>query len=672
MAHQVMSTESARTAPPERRERLGSIGDLRILAAVLAVSWILPFAANALGVDWVLIPVLLAVIACSIRAGGGLLDRLVIAGFLTCGAVMTFGLVASLWPWGLDPAPFSAVLLSVIGGAAWWGGRKPELPWRSFRGSDAIILATGALVWHYIHAPVAGKPVDDRFGSIMTIEDRLTHFDIFDTIHRVGGYLFLHQAASASSVQAPTQSVYPQGSHFLLTWVDTLMRSTTALGPTPDAMSRYFTYVLVAYTLLCMGVVWAARWVGGPRLRGWRAALVCTAVSAAMLVSPLAMLVPYAFDSESIGLLLLAVSIALLVRPAMGLVEYALVGCTALITVAYCYNVYAVFVVIVLLAGLLVYRERFRDHRIALYVSLAVGLAIAVIPSAIMVLSDFNVGAQAAEGGAIIPVPRGQMIGVGVLVLVAALGARNLKVGPVRVLVLTILGMVGVLAVFGAWQLHAVHHLSYYFEKLAIAGFIMCLIGIGTAGYLLRPMAGSRRKAGIRRRVAEPLLAIGISLSVLSILGGIQWGFPSTNNKLPSAWSQTDLAQWSRGELNSKVGGAARAFVTRDMYRVHGPALTLYSNLGYYNWQLTFFAQTMLHKAGMVPLLDDMLKVRMGASWPQGWEYRDSIAELVLVVKACPTPPTVLVGDEALADRIRDDLRKDRAEATVLFAPVGH
>jgi len=41
-------------------------------------------------------------------------------------------------------------------------------------------------------------------------------------------------------------------------------------------------------------------------------------------------------------------------------------------------------------------------------------------------------------------------------------------------------------------------------------------------------------------------------------------------------------------------------------------------------------------------------------------------------VKACPTPPTVLVGDEALADRIRDDLRKDRAEATVLFAPVGH
>ncbi|MFD0528714.1 hypothetical protein ACFQ1I_19715 [Kitasatospora arboriphila] len=40
--------------------------------------------------------------------------------------------------------------------------------------------------------------------------------------------------------------------------------------------------------------------------------------------------------------------------------------------------------------------------------------------------------------------------------------------------------------------------------------------------------------------------------------------------------------------------------------------LTLYTNDGYSNWRMTFFAQTLLHRAGVVPQFDEMLKVQIG------------------------------------------------------------
>jgi hypothetical protein len=95
-----------------------------VLATAIALSWLVPLVLGLVRLDAVLLPVLLLAVASVIRVGGGLLDRLVVAAFMLCGAVLTFGLVASVWPWGLDPAPAAAVLLTLISAAAWYGRRR--------------------------------------------------------------------------------------------------------------------------------------------------------------------------------------------------------------------------------------------------------------------------------------------------------------------------------------------------------------------------------------------------------------------------------------------------------------------------------------------------------------------------------------------------------------------
>ncbi|MBC3841254.1 hypothetical protein GXW82_15925 [Streptacidiphilus sp. 4-A2] len=401
---------------------------VRLLLAAVAGAWLLPLLLDAVRLDVLLLPVLLLAVAAVIRVGGGLLDRLVVSGLLVSGALLVAGLPASVWPWRLDPVPVSGLLLSGIAAAAWAARRRPRLPWR-VRGTDPLILGVGALVWHYVHRPVAGKPLADRFGYIMTVEDRVTHFSLFDTIHRVGGYAFLHQSAAAASVQSPTQSAYPQGSHFLLAWIDVFVRSDTALGSPAEAFSRYFTYILLGYAVLCALVVWAARWVGGPRLSGWQAALVCSVVAALLLKGPLALMIVQGFDSEEIGLVFLAVSMALLIRPAMGLAEYALTACAGLVTVAYVYNLYAVFVVIALLAGLLVQHRRHRGRRLLLGSALAAGVAVAVLPSVLSVLGPLDSGQQAASFGAVLPLDLGLVAGLGAVALLGPAAARNLRTG---------------------------------------------------------------------------------------------------------------------------------------------------------------------------------------------------------------------------------------------------
>ncbi|WP_157531500.1 hypothetical protein [Kitasatospora sp. Root107] len=650
-------------APGPRGRRLG------LLAGALTASWVLPVVLDALNLDIVLIPVFVLAVASLLRVGGGLLDRLVIATFVLCGSLLALGLVLSLWPWGMQPVPTSGVILSTVSIAAWVGRRAPRLPWR-FRTSDLVIIGTGALVWHYIHHPLIGRSSTGRLPFVLSIEDRIVHFSIFDAIHQFGGFLFFHQESAKVLVPTPTEAVYPQGSHFLLTWFDIFVRSNTATGDPTAAYNRYYLYVLASFAILCALIVWGARWIAGPRLTGWRTAAVCTLVAGLAVASPLGGMVKVGFDSQISGLIFLAVAIPLIVRPAMGWGTYAAVSVAALITVAYTYNILAVFVGIALVVAAFVYRKRQARHCWLLYAIQAVGGAVAVLPSLMSVMGTFDVEAQAQARGMVLPFDRSLLLGLALLIVLVALLAGRRRTGVGMMMLGTVAGGALVLGVFGAWQMHTIGSLPYYFEKLATGGFVLCLVGLGTVGTMLRPF-GPSAKTFRKGWWIEGVASVVAFAAGLSLFAGIQWGVPSVQ-AAPTVWQSSELAQWSKEKGGDST--VARILVTRDMARVEegSAVVTLYTNDGYVNWKLSFFATTLARRGGLAAKYSDLLNVYIGGSPVAKAQYDNSVTSLKHAIELMPAGKvTLLVADATTADSLRRDLGSLKNKTvTVLHTPV--
>lgn len=649
-----------------------------VFAAAVGLSWALPLLLDALSLDVVLIPVLVLSIASLIRVGGGLVDRLVVSAFILCGAVMAFGLLFSVWPWGLSPVPGTGFLLTVVSVCGWLSGRRPHIPLR-LRGTDALVVGTAVVVWRYMHHPLVGKSVTERLAFFVTSEDRMGHFSYFAGIHHVGGYNFLHQEAAKAFMMTPAEAVYPQGTHFLLAWIDVLVKSSTDGGPTAEMMNRYLLYVIGAFALLCAVVVWAARWIGGPRLRGWRAAAVCATAMAVMTTGSMAALVERGFDSETIGLLFLAVGLALLVRPAMGRAEFALVAVAGLVTVTFVYNLYGALLGLALAAVLIVHRRRFAPRRGLLLAVLAGGALIAGLPSVVSVLTKLDVSKTSNLAGPMVVPDRPVLIGCALAALLAASLRVNRRTATGQMLLVLLLGTITMLALFGVYQTRTIGYLSYYFEKLAAAGLVISVISLGLVGLMLvpaeRPGSGSPW-----RRKGEPLLHSGIAVAAaLALFGGVQFGVPSgwtefaQRMNTTSAWHQSPMFKWVRGEARSDMGPPARALVERDLKGRPGPVIALYSNDSYLNLKSTFLAQLLNHRAGDMVELYEIFYVKMGGPPTEKdveQSYDTSLVHLKKALAEGPAAPTILVGDRTVADRLTKDLAKAGVAATVVYAPL--
>ncbi len=647
-----------------------------ILLAALLASWLLPLLFGLLGLDALLLPLLLLAFASVLRVGGVLLDRLVLAGFLLSGALLVLALPASVWPWGLAPPPAAAVLLTLVTVSAWVGRRRPTLPWR-FRGTDALVVGTGVLTWYLVRRGASGSKGLGPYSGMM-IGDRFTHFSLYDTIHRIGGYPFLLHTEARRFMFSNSGDVYPQGSHMLLAWSDMFLHASRSVGSPGVEFSRYCGYVVLAFAVLSAVVVWAARWVGGPRLRGWRAAAVCSVTASLVAASPMVKLLANGFDSEVVGLACFAVALAVLLRPAMGRLEFALLACAALVTVAYSYNLYAVLVGVALLASLWAFRARDRGHRPALYGGLTVGAAVAVIPSAVSVLSSFDIVTQAAANGAIVPLSRPLVIGAGGVIVLAVLVAGRRRTPTERALLLAVAATAVVLLLFGGWQLSTLGKLSYYFEKLVSAAFVLLLVGLGVAGALLRPLVVAGAQDGLGLRLRQPALAAGTAAAALTLIAGFQWGVPSAGTQpsgaaVPAVWQTTALARWSDGGIPSRIDRTTYTFLTRDLARVDpaAPVITLYTDSGAQNWQTTYFAQTMLRDDAVMSRMVPLYSVPIGGPTGPPRVQREALSQLRLLMRQLPGPATVLVGNSVLARELDHDLNDaGRRTAVVVFAPL--
>ncbi|MFG3226600.1 hypothetical protein ACGF07_17675 [Kitasatospora sp. NPDC048194] len=657
------------TAPPGPRP--SGAGRRRrnplVLVGGLALSWLLPAGLIALHLGVVLLPLLLLAVAAVIRVGGVLLDRLFVAGLIVAGAVLSFGLVFSLWPWGLSPVATTGTMFTVLTTAAWAGRRAPGLPLR-FRWSDLLVLGTFAGFWHYLFHPVAGASAAERVAYFATSEDRLAHFSFFSGIQGVGGFNFLHQEAARAYLIPPSEVTYPQGSHFLLAWTDTLVHSAADPGDMLQTMNRYFLYLLVAYALFCTALVWAARWIGGPRLRGWRAAAVCATVGSIMLASNYLDLLTHGFDSTFIGLLLIALALAVLIRPAMGFTEFLLVASAGLITVTFTYNIYGAFVGVALLGALVVHRRRFAGRWWWTLGALACALAVAALPSALSVLGDLDVASASNMSGPSVSADRSILIGGGLLGLLAAAMPRNRRTATGQAHLAVLLGTGALLTAFAAYQLHTIGRYSYYFHKMTAVGVVVALISVGAVGAVLQTSSRGTGRT-LTRRLGELALSGLTVAAALSLFANVQWGFLTTDDA-PSAWSGNPLVVWGRGEFESDMGPEGAAALTA--LRSDGPVVALVSNDDYKNLKATWLASLLNRRGGDMKALYDVHWVDIGGPQVKEEDYQRSFAKLKGAVQQLPaarTAPKILTADRSVGERIKRDLAKQGTTVTVVSDP---
>ncbi|MFF9645998.1 hypothetical protein [Kitasatospora aureofaciens] len=639
-----------------------------VLAGGLALSWLVPTGLVTLHLGILLLPLLLVATASVIRVGGVLLDRLFVAALILFGGVLTLGLVFSLWPWGLSPVATTGTMFSVLTVAAWAARRAPRLPLR-FRWSDLLVVGTFGGLWHYLYHPVAGATAAERVAFFATSEDRLSHFSFFSAIEGVGGFNFFHQDAAKAYLMPPSEVTYPQGSHFLLAWTDTLVHSAADPGDMLQTMNRYFLYLLVAYALFCTALVWAARWIGGPRLRGWRAAAVCATVGSIMFASNYMDLLVHGFDSTFIGLLLIALALAVLVRPAMGRTEFVLAASAGLITVTFTYNIYGAFVGVALLGALVAHRRKFAGYWWWTLGALLCALGVAALPSVLSVMGNLDVASASNMNGPSVGADRSVLIGGGLLGLLAAAMPRSRRTATGQAHLAVLLGTGAVLSAFAAYQLHSIGRYSYYFHKMTAVGVVVALISVGAVGVMLQtPYRGTSR--ALPRRLGELALSGLAVAAALSMFANVQWGFLATKDN-PSAWSGNPLVAWGRGEFESDMGPKGVEALA-PLRGTGGPVIALVSNDDYKNLKATWLASLLNRRGGDMKALYDTHWVDIGGPQVKEEDYQRSFGRLKGAIDLLPAPHppvTILTADRAVGDRIKRDLAKQGVKATVLSDP---
>jgi len=640
------------------------------LAAVLGAAWLVAFALHALRLDVVAPFLLLVVVASVLRSGTNLVDRLMLAAALLAGTALSLGLVFSIWPWGLRPVPVAGTLFSLAGGAAWLLRRRPGLP-RRMLGSDLVVLGSGLVAFLAVYAPAAKLPAVRRFIFSATAEDRYAHFALFDTIHRLGGYTFLHQRQAAVAVAHPAEIVYPFGSHFLYALFDTFLRSTAGPGPPLAELNRYFIYVLLAYAFLIMSIVWAARWIAGPLVTGWRRLFVCSLVAALAIGGPFVLMIEDGFDSQVLGLAFLALTVAVLARPPRVVGEQVLIACALLVAVAYSYNLYAPMAVAGMGAAAVVYHRRLRRHWLFWAGCFAAGCAVAFYQSALAVVSGFNAQAQALAGGVRLPVSAGLLL-VLALAIVAPMAssvARRLPAG--RVMVAQVAIAAAVVVIFGVYQLLSTGHTSYYYDKLLTAAYIVCLAGLGSAAVPARRLPAPSWPRGLLRPLAEVPLALVAVVAAVGIVAASQWGMRSAGGGT-AAWRATPLAVWSAGKVRAPTSASMIALADAHVLADGVPSLVFYSNWALGNWRDSFLVAVFNRDLGeMKKTIGGILYAKVGGPPISARITRLGLNRVLAALRAGPPHLRIIVANALFARELEAMLASHPdVRATVLVLPT--
>jgi hypothetical protein len=608
-----------------------------------------PVVLHLVHLDVVMLPLLLVATASLLRSGQALLDRLFLAGIVVLGGLLAAGLVFSMWPWGLQPLAvswFASATLLVVGVAS---GRRPEFP-RAVNWSDLVILGSGAVAFGTAYRPVWHLDAGQRLNLTVLNLDRAAHFALYQTVRRLGGYAFLNPQQARVSVRTPAETVYPQGSHFLLAVGNSFVSHGGRVVGGPIDLARYVDLVFAVYALLVASIVWSVRWVAGNAASEWVRFVVCLVAAAFALLGPLAELIPWSADAQLFGLVFVVLAGAIAFRPAANRRDHLVLMGALLVGSFYAYNLYGPLVGLALTLGLALHRFPIRTEWKAFTWILVPCLGIALVPSVLTVYSRLSLHDQATVAGRHIPLSNWLLVSVAVLGAIPLL-RRQRQVHMLRRGYASVAIAVAVaVGAFAAYQGLTGHGNSYYLPKMTCAGYVMLLPALGTLGVLWSPsmraeVRGTRSASHAQTRRSFSSLAVAarvagaVCLTLMAAwISVVQQWLPGTATSQGGA-GYIPLARWSQGHQQSAWPAIYRGLAQGGILDDEIPTIVIAGGDPALNSAVSFFVGSMDGQLGRIdPALSTLNQPVFDPSGKRlGGE----------------TPPTVIAAARAVGGTVR-------------------
>ena len=618
------------------------------LTAWLAAAWAVPALAHLLGADILMLPAIWIATATLMRTGARLLDRLIPALGLTCGAVMLLGFLTTYWPWGLHPIAMSGTAFTILITVAALTRRRPRLPLRP-HGTD-LILTAGAILTTYLAAAPTLATTRLGWTAYAAISgDRLRQFNLFDTIRAIGGYPALNPEAAAPILESSMLPAYPPGMHYILATIDAYITGGNNPGSALDALQRYHWYVTIGFGLMVLTTAWAARWIAGPQAAGWKRALITSTITLFITTGIFTTMVWEGFDAQIVGLAFLAILIAVLARPPKHLAEHIVLAGTLTVAVTYSYTLYAAFAGIAILATTATHWRRLKAQP-ALTITLGAffGLA-ASMQVLIPYIRGFDGAHHVNATGFIVPMPKVILYACLALAAVAVL-TPNLRRSP-RLQILAATSIGGLLFAIGlrAYNIAYIGTGSYYYEKVLQALVLILIITAGAALTHIRPPTWWHRATNARTR--STVASTAAIAFALFITGALPTGTPPAyngDNHQPGP-DTTWISVWDSGQIHSSVSNTLE-YLTRHGLTADGiPTQVVFTPNGGNNQHLTLILAMLNRNLG--GLYRQVYGVELDGlnghdpSTPLSPENQASLDLYKLVVTESTVPLRVLTND---------------------------
>jgi hypothetical protein len=494
----------------------------RALLGALAGIWVVSIAAYLLGVA-VILPVLILVGTASLLRGGrSLLDRLMLAFGMLFGAICAAGLLFSVWPFGLHPVPIAGLTMTGLLAYSYLADRRPRLPRPTL--ADAVSGAAAAVFTLIVAYPLFAYGQDRRVGYFMNGEDGSRHFNLFDAIRHVDGYLFLHWDEALGHVYEG-MIAYPQGSHLTFAMLDGFVRSSTSdYGTGLSALDHYLAFYVLTYAILGLTVIWALQWLA-QRFLTFPRRIALIAVGFAFLVSGVSFhIVHLQYVGQAIGLALMTLLVATLARPPARTRQSLWLIASLLVGVGFSYYLYlpaAGLAVVIWLAW------RYRRVRRHPYLLAMVALAAALAAGPAL----FGVIVAGQEGALLVQSPARSVDGFLAFAAVAVVGilSAGARSSPIWrsyrwSLAAIVAAWIG-LQVAQYVMAGGVLDTSLYYGQKAqdLVEFTFVLAAGGLLGYLPDPALARQPPPGWRARLV-PYVSAGVIAIGLAAVSGLVKG----------------------------------------------------------------------------------------------------------------------------------------------------
>lgn len=656
-----------------------------LTGAAIAGSWLVSVLATVLHVDWLLAIVMLVGTAGVLRAGDALLDRLMLALTLMLGALTALGLAYSVWPWHLDPVGIGGSYLTLVVLAAALSGRRFRLPGK-VRPTDLLLLGVPVYAFLRLYQPIARLNPIQRFAFNSPLEDEFTHFGFYDAIHTIGGYGFLNSSKTYPFMGHPSEKIYPQGAHFLYVLMDVFLHSSATPGDGVTEYNRFFLYTMAGFAFLTLAVGWAARWVAGPRLRGWRSALVCGCAAGFTAFGIFGFVFRTADVAEVVGLAFVALTLAVTLRAPRRTPDHLLLTAATVIAVTYAYYAFLVMIAPVLVIGFVVYRRRLRRHwRFAAAATVLAGI-VAAVPLAIMESTSFNLQAQAGATGERAAVDY-ELLGVLFLIVVAGQLTKAGRRSPTwRMASINLLACSALVALLLVAQGEGPGNVSYYMEKLFYILLMTGLVSLGALTVFLSPgtlksvsarlpgsskLPGSARLSGFRGSGAGRVTATVAALAVAVALTGAY----HTGSNRPVKSRPDWLLYWSNGHVMYPDEPVIAALAQRDMLMDGVQTLVAVSNDSYEDYRITRLIGVLNHHDERTDetggyYLPLMKHIDSDSADPSGQAFHTDLTNLLGTLTPKSVPVRVVVANPQVADAVTAYVKRHPGlKVTVVVLP---